>query len=292
VREGAREAFRRNAFGIFVHVGPSSLHHAPDDQAWLAAVESEPARDGAASAFAPRPEAVREWPSLAQDAGARYLTVTAKHHDGYALWATETSDYGVDADRDVLAALAPACREHGVDLFLYYSLLDWHEPTYERDFPRYLDFLGRQLQELLTRYGTIAGIWFDGAWSRPMSDWRLDEIYDRIHGLQPGALVGNNHHVAPLPGEDFQIYEGAFPEEVQYGGKVVPRAAMPAEICAKLGPTWFYGNNGYVAERERAATLLASAAARDLNLLLNVPPAPDGRVDDCYRTALTDLRRV
>ena len=171
-------------------------------------------------------------------------------------------------------------------------MLDWHEPTYESDFPRYLDFLDRQLQELLTRYGPIGGVWFDGAWSRPQSDWRLEEIYDRMHTLQPAALVGNNHHVVPLPGEDFQIYEGAFPEEVQYGGKVVPRAEMPAEICAKLGPTWFYGNNGYRADRERAAWLLDAAASRDLNLLLNVPPAPDGRIDDGYWTALRDLRRV
>jgi alpha-L-fucosidase len=234
---------------------------------------------------------VSEWPRFARDVRARYVTLTAKHHDGYALWATETSDYGVDGDRDVVRRLASACRENDIALFLYYSLLDWHEPTYEADFPRYLDFLGRQLQELLTRYGPIAGIWFDGAWSRPMSEWRLEQIYDEIHELQPEALVGNNHHVAPLAGEDFQIYEGAFPEEVQYGGKVVPRAAMPAEICAKLGPTWFYGDNGFVADRERATALLAEAAARDINLLLNVPPAPDGRIDAAYWTALQDLRQ-
>jgi alpha-L-fucosidase len=235
---------------------------------------------------------VREWPGFARGVGARYLTVTAKHHDGYALWATETSDYRVAADRDVLEALAPACRESDVALFLYYSLLDWHEPTYESDFPRYLGFLDGQLEELLTGYGPIAGIWFDGAWSRAMSDWRLEEIYERIHAHQPDAIVGNNHHLAPLPGEDFQIYEGAFPEEVQYGGKVVPRGDMPAEICAELGPTWFYGNNGYRADRERAASLLDAAASRDINLLLNVPPAPDGRIDDPYWTELEGLHPV
>jgi alpha-L-fucosidase len=254
-------------------------------------VDSETARDDAAGAFSPELAAVSEWARFAGTVGARYLTLTAKHHDGYALWATETSDYGVAADRDVVRALASACRENGIALFLYYSLLDWHEPTYDADFPRYLDFLGRQLEELLTGYGPIAGIWFDGAWSRAMADWRLDDVYGNIHRLQPGALVGNNHHVAPLAGEDFQIYEGAFPEEVQYGGKVVPRAAIPAEICAELGPTWFYGNNGYAADRERAAMLLAEADARDLNLLLNVPPAPDGRIDASYWTALQDLRQ-
>jgi len=235
---------------------------------------------------------VREWPRFARSVGARYVTLTAKHHDGYALWATATSDYGVAAGRDVVGTLAAACSESGVALFLYYSLLDWHEPTYESDFSRYLDFLERQLQELLTRYGPIAGLWFDGAWSRPMEDWHLEQTYAQIHALQPEALVGNNHHVIPLAGEDFQIYEGAFPEEVQYGGSIVPRAGMPAEICAELGPTWFYGNNGYAAERERAASLLAAAAARDLNLLLNVPPAPDGRIDPSYWGALKDLRRV
>ena len=76
---------------------------------------------------------------------------------------------------------------------------------------------------------------------------------------------------------------------MQYGGKIVPRAVMPGEICAKLGPTWFYGNNAYAAERERAASLLAEATARDLNLLLNVPPSPDGRIDASYWSALKDL---
>src|SRR5262249_45479147 len=123
---------------------------------------------------------------------ARYVTLTAKHHDGYALWATETSEYGVAADRDVVRTLAAACGASGVALFLYYSLLDWHEPTYEADFPGYLDFLARQLHELLTAYGPTGGLWFDGAWSRPREDWRLDEIYAQIHALQPEALVGNN----------------------------------------------------------------------------------------------------
>jgi alpha-L-fucosidase len=254
-------------------------------------VDSETARDAAAAAFAPDLDAVKEWPRFAREAGARYVTLTAKHHDGYALCATDTSDYGVAAARNVVGTLAAACREDDIALFLYYSLLDWHEPTYEADFARYLDFLGRQLEELLTGYGPVAGIWFDGAWSRPMSDWRLEQIYDGIHELRPDALVGNNHHVVPLAGEDFQIYEGAFPEEVQYGGKVVPRTAVPAEICAKLGPTWFYGNNGYVADREHAAGLLDAAAKRDLNLLLNVPPAPDGTIDAEYWAALEGLRQ-
>jgi len=70
-----------------------------------------------------------------------------------------------------------------------------------------------------------------------MEDWHLEQIYAQIHALQPEALVGNNHHVTPLAGEDFQIYEGAFPEEVQYGGKIVARAGMPAEIYTELGPT-------------------------------------------------------
>jgi alpha-L-fucosidase len=249
-------------------------------------VGSKEARDAAAAEFAPDPAAVHEWPALAKQAGARYLTVTAKHHDGYALWDSDSTTYGVGSERDVLRQLAQACRVHDMRLFVYYSLLDWHEPTYETDWPGYVSFVKSQLRELLTRYGPIGGLWFDGAWSRPPLDWRLDELYELIHELQPAALVGNNHHVPPLAGEDFQIYEGAFPEDVQYGGKVVPRAPLPAEICVKLGPTWFYGNNGYRAERSRVLSLLSEAAARDLNLLLNVPPRPDGGFDSEYWPAL------
>ncbi len=149
---------------------------------------------------------------MVKAAGMRYITITTKHHDGFAMFDSKVSDYDVvdktPYGKDVLKQLADECRKQGVKLFFYHSQLDWHHPDY---FPRgrtgrhlgprrqgrldaYLDYMDAQLKELLTGYGEIGGIWFDGWWDKPDADWRLGKTYGLIHQLQPAALVGANHH--------------------------------------------------------------------------------------------------
>ena len=144
------------------------------------------------------------------------------------MWATRQSDYNiVDATpfrRDVLKELADACRKHGIRLHLYYSHLDWHRDDYyplgrtghgtgrttHGEWKTYYTFMNNQLTELLTQYGDIGAIWFDGVWDHdadPDFDWQLPEQYALIHRLQPACLVANNHHQAPFAGEDIQIFE-------------------------------------------------------------------------------------
>ena len=138
----------------------------------------------------------------------KYITITSKHHDGFAMFDSKVSDYNIVArtpyKKDVLKALADECHRQGLKLFFYHSQLDWHNPDYfprggtGRDagrpesgsWPRYLDYMNAQLRELLTNYGEIAGIWFDGWWDKPDADWQLDRTYALIHQLQPQALIG------------------------------------------------------------------------------------------------------
>ena len=127
--------------------------------------------------------------------------------------------------KDVIGMLAAECHKQGIKLFVYYSQLDWHSEDY---FPRgrtghragrpdsgnwdaYLNFMDGQLRELLTNYGEIGGVWFDGMWDKPVADWHLARTYGMIHQLQPQALVGSNHHKNPFPGEDFQMFEKDLP---------------------------------------------------------------------------------
>ena len=124
-----------------------------------------------------------------------------------------------------ISRVAEACREQGLKLFFYHSQLDWRHPDYfprgttgreagrpeSGDFNRYLDYMDAQLTELLTNYGPIGGIWFDGMWDKPDADWRLAKTYSLIHKLQPAALLGSNHHKLPFPGEDFQMFEKDLP---------------------------------------------------------------------------------
>ena len=135
--------------------------------------------------FNPQAFDAAEWVSLAKAAGMKYITITSKHHDGFAMFDSKISGYNIVArtpyGKDVLKALAEECRRQGLKLFFYYSQLDWHHPDYfprgrtgrdagraeQGEWPRYIDYMNGQLRELLTGYGEIGGIWFDGWWDRP-----------------------------------------------------------------------------------------------------------------------------
>jgi alpha-L-fucosidase len=255
------------------------------------------------------------WVQLFKRAGARYVTITSKHHDGFAMWDSKVSDWDI-VDRtpygkDVLKQLAEACRRHGLKLYFYHSQLDWHHGDYyprgmtghsagrpdAGDFDKYIDYMNAQLAELLSGdYGPIAGIWFDGWWDQQakrrddhkdapphetLVDWRLRETYDLIHRLQPACLVGANHHVAPFAGEDFQMFERDLPGENKGGhSHDAVIGALPLETCDTLNGSWGYnaGDQNFKSVKE-CVHYLVRAAGRDANLLLNIGPRPDGTID-------------
>jgi alpha-L-fucosidase len=137
-----------------------------------------------------------------------------------------------------------------------------------------------QVRELCTNYGEIGGIWFDGWWDRPEAEWDLARTYRMIHALQPGALVGNNHHVAPMPGEDFQMFEQDLPGENAAGFNTAGVAArLPLETCLTINQSWGYNaaDDHYKGPEELIGALVG-AAGRGANLLVNVGPLPDGTI--------------
>jgi alpha-L-fucosidase len=271
--------FRRARLGLFVHYGPTSLLQAPTDKKWWRAVDAGKF-DAAARAFHPDPRVVKEWVALAQELGASYLTVTAKHHDGFGLWDSKLTKWDVGPRNDLLAPLAREAQRRHIRLFFYYSLLDLHEPTYAANKDAYFVFVRGQLRELLTEYGPVAGIWFDG-WNEEFGQGRLRALYRLVHELQPAALVATNHHRRPFRGEDFRIYENVFP-------RGLGRPRMPREVAAKLGPTWFW--SGEAAPVDRLPDLIARAASSHANLLVDVPPRPDGTIPPSVRARVSARR--
>ena len=220
-----------------------------------------------------------EWVAMVKDAGMRYITITSKHHDGFAMWATKQNDWNVvdrtPYGRDILKQLAEACRKQGIKLFFYHSQLDWHHLDY---FPRgrtgqhsarpdrgrwesYLDFMDAQLEELLTGYGPIGGIWFDGMWDKKDAEWRLKKTYDMIHRLQPAAMVGSNHHVAPFPGEDFQMFEKDLPGQNSAGFNEAGVSALPLESANTMNTSWGY-NAGDTRHKTRQAVAALLGSGR------------------------------
>jgi alpha-L-fucosidase len=227
----------------------------------------------------------------------RYITITSKHHDGFAMFDSQVSDWDIvdrtPYGRDVLAMLAEECRKQGIKLFFYHSQLDWHHPDYyprgqtghrtgrpdHGEWYRYLDYMDAQLRELLTHYGEIGGIWFDGMWDRYDADWRLEQTYSMIHQLQPAALIGSNHHRLPHPGEDFQMFEKDLPGANSAGFNTTDIGALPLETCETINGSWGYRltDRGHKSVDD-LIRYLVNAAGRNANLLLNVGPMPTGEI--------------
>ena len=297
----ARQEFTDNKFGIFIHWGIYSmfaqgewyLQNYPIDK-------NEYAK--AADAFYPHRFDAKEWVAAIKAAGAKYICFTSRHHDGFSMWDTEQSKYNiVDATpfgRDVLKELADECHKQGIKLHLYYSHIDWARDEYpmgssgrkiigrvreNENWPAYYNFMNKQLTELLTNYGEIGAIWFDGKWDRYKDsipfDWQLDEQYALIHKLRPSCLIGNNHHATINPGEDIQIFERDIPGENKAGFSGQEVSRLPLETCETMNGMWGYKlvDQNYKST-ETLLRLLICTSGKGANLLLNVGPQPNGQI--------------
>ncbi|MCC6834836.1 MAG: alpha-L-fucosidase [Cytophagales bacterium] len=293
-----RAWFQDARFGLFIHWGVYSVL---GDGEWVMNNQQIPIKtyEKLPTFFNPIEFNPAEWVQMAKDAGMKYITITSKHHDGFAMYDSKISDYNIvkktPYGKDVLKMLADECRKQGIKLFFYHSQLDWHHPEYfprgntgvgytgreeKGDMNKYLDYMDAQLTELLTQYGDIAGIWFDGMWDKKDAEWRLNQTYSLIHKLQPAALVGSNHHVAPYEGEDFQMFEKDLPGHNTTGFAPEQKIGdLPKEICETINNSW--GFNLQDARNKSIKNLiqyLVKGAGYDANLLLNVGPMPNGKI--------------
>jgi alpha-L-fucosidase len=310
----AREWFQDAKFGIFIHWGVYSVLGRGE---WVMQNEkmSNDEYERLPPQFDPAKYNAADWVALFKRSGAKYVTITSKHHDGFAMWDSKVSDWDIvdrtPYQRDVLKQLADVCQRQDMRLFFYHSQLDWHHPDYfprgmtghasgrpdHGDWNKYLDYMDAQLAELLGgHYGTVAGIWFDGWWDQqtkrlsgqenadPLAtkvDWQLRRTYDRIHSLQPACLIGANHHVAPFEGEDFQMFERDLPGENKGGhSRDATIGNLPLETCDTINGAWGYnaGDKNYKSVRQ-LVHYLVQAAGRNANFLLNIGPRPDGTID-------------
>lgn len=293
----AQQEFAANRFGIFIHWGIYSMFGQGEWYLNYGPQADEYAK--AAAGFYPHNFDADTWVKAIKNAGARYICFTSRHHDGFSMWHTAQSDYNiVDATpfrRDVVKELAEACHRHGIKLHLYYSHIDWTRPDYPsgrtglttgrdstlRDWPAYYKFMNAQLTELLTRYGPIGAIWFDGHWDHDADsipfDWQLPEQYALIHKLQPSCLIGNNHHITPYPGENIQIFERDLPGENKAGLSGQDIAPLPLETCETMNGMWGYKviDQNYK-DADTLISLIVKGAGKGANLLLNIGPQPDG----------------
>jgi len=313
----ARQQFQNMKFGMFIHWGASSVLGSGE---WVMNNRNIRVKEyqHLLRVFNPIDFDAKAWVDAAQSAGMNYITIITRHHDGFSNWDTQTSDWKITRTpygKDALKQLADECRKRGMKIFFYYSLLDWYRSDYQyetgktgkgtgrtakSDWNSYIKFMKAQLTELLTQYGDISGIWFDGHWDQLDNDidktlqskvnWHYDEIYELIHRLQPACMIGNNHHLLPLPGEDFQMFEKDLPGNNTTGFGGADISSLPLETCETMNDSWGYN----ITDRKYKSVpalihYMVKAAAHNANFLLNVGPMPTGKIQQEFTDTLAAM---
>ncbi|MDX2267119.1 MAG: alpha-L-fucosidase [Bryobacter sp.] len=289
-------------FGVFIHWGPYSVigrHEWARHRFQIPQAEY----DKYARAFNPEKFNADEWMGLFDRAGAKYVVITSKHHDGFSIWRSKVSDYDMEISPykgDPLKDLAAAARKRDLRFGFYHSIMDWHHPAYrprrawEAKNPKeggnnglYVDFMKEQLRELLTGYGDVAVIWFDGEWEHTLAELkRDDEVYDFIRLLQPNTLI-NDRLYERKPGSrgDFGTPEQFVPAT---GVKDPSGRDALWESCVTINmDSWGYNKYETEFKTERdLIRMLVEVVSKGGNLLLNVGPKPDGTIQTEFVTRL------
>ncbi len=326
-RKANRTWFENAGFGLFIHYGLYSLLEKGE---WVQLTDTIPVAEYAKlrDEFTADQFNADEITQLARDAGMKYITITAKHHDGFCLFDTRETDFNVrksPAGRDLIQELYEACEKNGLGLFLYYSYgADWRHPYFysresgwenarpayrnpqpeykyekEEDFKKYVNFVHNQLKEMLTQYPNIAGIWFDpimGYYSRP-DLFPIDTTYALVRRLSPHALISFKQGANGE--EDFMAPERSGNAKVGQQFEVAKMAYeknqyKPREICNTLQPhAWGYDSRDDRNHKsaDEVIKMLEEAEKLNANLLLNIGPKGDGSIPQEDRNTLKEVGR-
>ncbi len=299
----ARMAWWREArFGMFIHWGLYSVPAGEWDGStrhaeWIRTTAQIPldTYDQFREQFNPVKFDADAWAAMAADAGMQYIVITSKHHDGFALFDSEFSDFDVMAtpfQRDIMAELAEATRAHGMKMCWYHSIMDWHHPDYlprreweaadrpvgDADMDRYVSYMFNQVGELLTKYGDIGVMWFDGEWEATWNHEYGEALYKLCRSLQPGVIVNNrvDKGRGGMGGMSDEGYFGDFgtPEQT------IPATGIPGvdwETCMTMNGNWGYNSHDTDwKSTEDLIQKLCDIASKGGNYLLNIGPKADG----------------
>ncbi|MFO8012742.1 MAG: alpha-L-fucosidase [Phycisphaerae bacterium] len=287
--------WRDARFGLFIHWGPVSLKGTEIGWSRGRQVPVEE-YDNLYKRFNPTKFDADAWVRTAKRAGMKYLVITSKHHDGFSLWDSAVTEYDIAAtpfQRDVLAELSEACKRHGLVFSVYYSICDWHHPDYPRgspggktakpnpDMDRYVRYMHAQLREIVTRYyGDRGVLWFDGEWEKPWNADYARETVRLLRGLKPDLLI-NNRVGKGRHGMKGTTRETAVPGDFDTPEQTIGRfqTGRPWESCITICRQWAWKPDDTMKSLAECVRTLVRCAGGDGNLLLNVGPMPDGRIE-------------
>jgi alpha-L-fucosidase len=283
--------WREAKFGMFIHWGiyavpadSTDLHGKRRIAEWYLSNKQMQVKDYEkfAAQFDPVHFDARTWVKAAKDAGMKYIVITSKHHDGFCMFDSKLTDYTIvkatPFKRDPMKELAAECRRQGIKFCFYYSIMDWHHPDYlprrpwdkrpvdRASLDRYIDYMKGQLRELLTQYGPLGILWFDGGWEHTAQELHSREVNSLIRSLQPDIIINDRNK---LP-EDYSTPEQNIPANALPGGRLW-------ETCMTINDTWGYAKNdtNWKSSQDLIRKLI-DIASKGGNFLLNVGPTAEG----------------
>jgi len=305
------EWWRDDRFGMFIHWGIYSVpagtykgQQAGGAGEWIMNSAHIPVEEYEqfARQFNPVKFNADQWVQIAKNAGMKYIVITSKHHDGFCLWNSKVSNYDImDATpfkRDILKELSAACKRQGIRLCFYHSIMDWHHPDAQGTFyPNYNDggrsnpnfgryaenYMKPQLKELITNYGPLGVLWFDGEWIPEWTEEQGKDLYKYVMGLQPNIIINNR------VGKGRKGMEG-FSEGDESAGdfgtpeQQIPPKGLPGvdwETCMTMNDTWGYvSDDNNWKSNEVLIRNLVDIASKGGNFLLNVGPTDEGLIPE------------
>lgn len=296
------EWWREARFGMFIHWGlyavPAGEWNGQTNHAeWIRETAQIPLAeyDKFVGQFNPVKFNANDWVKMAKDAGMKYIVITSKHHDGFGLYNSKQTDFDIMSTpfkRDVLKELSKACEDQGMTFCFYHSIMDWHNDNYlprrgwektrsteGANFDSYRDYMKAQLKELLTRYGKIGVLWFDGEWENTWTEDYGKDLYNFVRNLQPDIII-NNRVTTGRSGMAGMTGEGEFSGDFGTPEQEIPATGMPGidwESCMTMNDHWGYNKNDKnFKSASEMLRMLADIASKGGNYLLNIGPTADG----------------
>lgn len=296
--------WRQARFGMFIHWGlysvPAGKWKDKDNYGeWIMESAHIPVSEYEkfVGQFNPVKFNADEWAKMAKDAGMQYVTITTKHHDGFALFDTKAGPYNVMATpfhRDIMKELSTAVRKQGLVQCWYHSIMDWHHPDYvphrawstkqpsDTNFQRFVDYLHQEVSELLTNYGPIGVMWFDGEWESTWNHEQGQALYDLCRKLQPSVIVNNRVDIGR--GGMGGMSDAGFAGDFGTPEQEIPATGLPGvdwETCMTMNNNWGYNAADHnFKSTEDLIHKLCDIASKGGNFLLNIGPKADGSFPD------------
>lgn len=297
------EDFMNRRFGMFIHWGPVSLRGT--EIGWSRGSNVPTIEyDNLYKEFNPVLFDADKWAKTAKDAGMKYLTITAKHHDGFCLWPTAYSEYNImnsPFKKDVVGELAKACKKYKLKFCIYFTVADWHDPDYtfsqpskapnkSKNMERFVLRMKNELRELITKYKPYM-LWFDGNWEEGWTNAYATDVYNAIKELDPNVLVNNRLDTKEASGGSHKtmlsttLADFATPEQ-EIGAMNMDYAW---ESCITICKQWAWKPNDQMKSLKECIQTLASTAGGNGNLLFNVGPMLDGRIEERQINRLKEM---